>query len=94
MHSGTLIDALPAVAEREGAAMARLFLSADMDDESRNAFRAMPMMDVTLSVTECRRVTAPMTMVRGGEERDLAAIVAMGRVRADQVRFHRDRDNT
>ena len=33
-----------------------------------------------------------MTMVRGGEERDLAAIVAMGRVRADPFRFHLDRD--
>jgi hypothetical protein len=33
-----------------------------------------------------------MTMVRGGEERDLAAIVAMGRVRADHAGFHLDRD--
>ncbi len=31
-------------------------------------------------------------MVRAGEERDLAAIVAMGRVRADPFRFHLDRD--
>jgi hypothetical protein len=33
-----------------------------------------------------------MAMVRGGEERDLAAIVAMGRVRAEPFRFHLDRD--
>ena len=33
-----------------------------------------------------------MTMVRGGEERDLAAIAAMGRVRAEPFRFHLDRD--
>lgn len=33
-----------------------------------------------------------MTMVRGGEERDLAAIVAMGRARAEPFRFHLDRD--
>jgi hypothetical protein len=33
-----------------------------------------------------------MTMVRGGEERDLAAIVAMGRARAEPCRFHLDRD--
>jgi hypothetical protein len=33
-----------------------------------------------------------MTMVRGGEERDLAAIVSMGRVRAGPFRFHLDRD--
>jgi hypothetical protein len=33
-----------------------------------------------------------MTMVRGGEARDLAAIVAMGRSRAESFRFHLDRD--
>lgn len=33
-----------------------------------------------------------MTLIRGGEERDLAAIVAMGRIRADPFRFHLDRD--
>ena len=35
---------------------------------------------------------APMTLIRGGEERDLAAIVAMGQVRASPFRFHLDRD--
>jgi hypothetical protein len=33
-----------------------------------------------------------MMLVRGGEERDLAAIVAMGSVRAERFRFHLDRD--
>lgn len=33
-----------------------------------------------------------MTLVRGGEERDLAAIVAMGRIRAEPFRFHPDRE--
>jgi hypothetical protein len=33
-----------------------------------------------------------MTLIRGGEERDLAAIVAMGQVRASAFRFHLDRD--
>ena len=33
-----------------------------------------------------------MTLIRGGEERDLAAIVAMGQVRANPFRFHLDRD--
>lgn len=32
-----------------------------------------------------------MTPIRGGEERDLAAIVAMGRIRAAPFRFHLDR---
>jgi hypothetical protein len=33
-----------------------------------------------------------MTLIRGGEERDLAAIVAMGQVRANPYRFRLDRD--
>jgi hypothetical protein len=33
-----------------------------------------------------------MTMVRGGEPRDLAAIASMGRIRAEPFRFHLDRD--
>jgi hypothetical protein len=43
-------------------------------------------------VNQSARHGAPMTMVRGGEERDLAAIVAMGRARAAPFRFHLDRD--
>ena len=35
---------------------------------------------------------APMTLVRGGEDRDVAAIAAMGRARAARFRFHLDRD--
>ena len=41
---------------------------------------------------EPSRRSAPMTLIRGGEERDLAAIVAMGQVRANSFRFHLDRD--
>ena len=93
MHARALIDALVADAERDGAEMALLFPSAIIDDDCRSAFHAMAMIDLTLSVTASSRHGAPMTMVRGGEERDLAAIVAMGRVRADHVRFHLDRDN-
>jgi hypothetical protein len=33
-----------------------------------------------------------MTLVRGGEDRDLQAIVAMGHARADPFRFHIERD--
>ena len=91
-HARTLIDTLLADAERDGAEMALLFPSANIGDDMGTAFHAMPMTDLTLTVTESSRHGAPMTMVRGGEERDLAAIVAMGRVRADHVRFHLDRD--
>jgi hypothetical protein len=49
-------------------------------------------MDVELRVAESSRRGAPMTLVRGGEDRDLAAIVAMGNARATQFRFHLNRD--
>ncbi len=72
--------------------MALLFSQAGVDDDSRIDFQAIPLTDLTLGVTESPRHGAPMTMVRGGEERDLAAIVAMGRIRAEHLRFHLDRD--
>ena len=50
------------------------------------------MTEAELRVAESSRRGAPMTLIRGGEERDLAAIVAMGRVRAARFRFHLDRD--
>jgi hypothetical protein len=50
------------------------------------------MTDVDIGVAEPSRRGAPMTLIRGGEERDLAAVVAMGRIRADPFRFHLDRD--
>jgi hypothetical protein len=49
-------------------------------------------MDLTLAVAQSTRHGAPMTLVRGGEPRDLAAIASMGRVRAEPFRFHLDRD--
>jgi hypothetical protein len=52
----------------------------------------IPTTEVELTVAESSRHGAPMTMVRGGEERDWAAVVAMGQVRAGPFRFHLDRD--
>ena len=43
-------------------------------------------------VVESTRYGAPMTLVRGGEDLDLPAIVAMGEVRARRSRFHLVRD--
>ena len=83
---------LLADAERNGADMALLFPS-NIGHDVESGFQTMPMTDLTLNVTESSRHGAPMTMVSGGEERDLAAIVAMGRVRADHARFHLDGDN-
>ena len=86
-----LVDRLLEQAARDGAAMALLF--SDMSRGHQLAgFDAVPVTEVELSVAEPSRRGAPMTLIRGGEERDLAAIVAMGRIRADPFRFHLDRD--
>ena len=91
-HARVLIETLLDGTAREGAEIALLFSQTGIDDDARNDFQEIPLTDLTLGVAESSRHGAPMTMVRGGEERDLAAIVAMGRVRAEQFRFHLDRD--
>lgn len=78
-------------AAREGAEMALLF--ADMSHEHRlTGFDVVTMTEAQPGVVESSRRGGPMTLIRGGEERDLAAIVAMGQVRATPFRFHLDRD--
>jgi hypothetical protein len=52
----------------------------------------VPTTDVEIKVTESFRYGAPMTLVRGGEDRDLQGIAAMGHARADPFRFHINRD--
>jgi hypothetical protein len=91
-HACRLVDSLVGAAAREGAEIAVLFGDTAIEDEIGGAFEAIRFTDVTLNVNQSARHGAPMTMVRGGEERDLAAIVAMGRARAEPFRFHLDRD--
>ncbi len=90
-HARVLLETLLDQAARKGAEVALLFSQTGLEDDARVGFEAIPLTEVTLDVASSRH-GAPMTMVRGGEERDLAAIVAMGRVRADPFRFHLDRD--
>jgi hypothetical protein len=89
--AGELVDRLLEQAARDGAAMGLLF-SDRRDGPPLAGFDLVPMTDVEIGVAEPSRRGAPMTLIRGGEERDLAAIVAMGRIRADPFRFHLDRD--
>ncbi len=90
-HGRELVDRLVGEAARDGAALAVLF--SDVSHEHHPAgFEALSMTEAELRVTESPRRGAPMTLIRGGEERDFAAIVAMGRVRATPFRFHLDRD--
>jgi hypothetical protein len=91
-HASQLVDRLIDAAARRGVEVAVLFSDMAIDDKIEGACQPIRFTDVTLSVAQSPRYGAPMTMVRGGEERDLAAIVAMGRVRAEPFRFHLDRD--
>ena len=90
-HAMELVERLLDEAARNGAAIALLF--SDISHEHQpTGFDVVAMTEAELSVAESSRRGAPMTLIRGGEERDLAAIVAMGQVRASSFRFHLDRD--
>jgi hypothetical protein len=90
-HARLLVERLLDQATRDGAVMALLF--SDVSHEhSLAGFDVVAMTEAQLGVMEPSRRGAPMTLVRGGAERDLAAIVAMGQVRAAPFRFHLDRD--
>jgi hypothetical protein len=91
-HAHVLVERLFDEGARQGAEIGLLFSNTGDDDNWAGDFRALRFTDLTLRVAESPRHGAPMTTVRGGEERDLAAIVAMGRVRAEPFRFHFDRD--
>lgn len=91
-HARTLVDRLLAEATCDGATVALLFSDLGSTWCLGNGFEIIPRTEAELSVTESLRHGAPMTLVRGGEQRDVAAIVAMGDVRARPFRFHLDRD--
>jgi hypothetical protein len=87
-----LVERLLSNAARDGAEMALLLPQTGIDEDMGGEFDAIHFTDLTLTVAQSPRYGAPMTMVRGGEERDLAAMVAMGRARAEPFRFHLARD--
>ncbi len=89
-----LIDRLLEKAAADGADLALLFSEIGPDYYARLGFEPIATLDRQLRVTESPRYGAPMTMVRGGDDRDLKDIVALGGARAEPFRFHliRDRD--
>lgn len=91
-YEGALVEQLLEDATRDGADLALLFRTATASSPLSDGFEVVPTTDVELTVTESSRPGAPMTLVRGGEDRDLDAIAAMGHVRAGQFRFHIERD--
>lgn len=86
-----LVDRILEQAAHDGAAIALVFSDTTHEDQLAG-FDMVPTTEVELRVAEPLRRGAPMTLIRGGEERDLAAIVAMGQVRANPFRFHLDRN--
>ena len=79
-------------ATRGGVDLALLFRTSSSSPSPADGFDVLPMTEAELTVAEPARHGAPMVLVRGGENRDLDAIAAMGRVRASQYRFRLDRD--
>jgi GNAT superfamily N-acetyltransferase len=92
-HGRALVEGVLAEAADDGAEVALLFSEIGAAYYARMGFGALPAPPMTtIHVSESARHGAPMTMIRGGDARDLDAIVAMGRERAGQFRFHLDRD--
>ena len=76
----------------EGADLALLFSEIGPDYYARLGFEPIATIDRQLRVIESTRYGAPMTMIRGGDDRDLKDIVALGGTRAEPYRFHLNRD--
>jgi predicted N-acetyltransferase YhbS len=90
----TLIDQMLERAAADGADLALLFSEIGPVYYTRLGFVPIATTDRRLRVAESDRRGAPAIMVRGGDDRDLADIAAMGQTRAAPYRFHlgRDRD--
>jgi hypothetical protein len=91
-HGQVLVERLLDDAGRSGTDLVLLFWASAQGVQVPDGFDTMPTMDVELKVAEPSRYGAPMTLVRDGDDRDLAAIVAMGQARVGRFRFHVDRD--
>ncbi len=91
-HAAELIAGVIDAERRDGADLAIVAAPDAVEFALPDGFEPLPTTDVDIRVVESTRHGAPMTMVRGGEDRDLAAIVAMGEARARLSRFHLVRD--
>src|SRR5204862_2768056 len=91
-HARTLVERIVEGAAAGGADLALLFSEIGPDYYARAGFTAVPRSHLTLKVVESNRRGAPATLVRAGEDRDIAHIVDLGRVRSERYRLHLDRD--
>ena len=90
--AAALVEQLLDRAAGQGADLALLFSEIGPAYYARLGFAALPMADLELRVTESTRHGAPATLVRAGDDRDFASMVAMNEVRAASFRFHLNRD--
>jgi hypothetical protein len=88
----TVVERVLDRAASDGADLALLFSEIGADYYARLGFSVVPLSDSTLQVIESARRGAPAVLVRAGEDRDLANLVEMGRVRSAGYRLHLDRD--
>jgi predicted N-acetyltransferase YhbS len=84
-YAGQLITRMLEEARRQGATLASLFSEIGTPFYERLGFRPVPLDEVTVQVR--RKHGAPAMLVRGGEDRDLAAVAAMHEGRTAGVRF-------
>lgn len=91
-HARELVERLLDRAGQEGFDLALLFSEIGPRYYERLGFVAVPASDLSLRVVEPARRGAPAVLVRGGGDRDLEHVAALGRARADSYRFHLDRD--
>jgi len=93
-HARELLERILAQATADGFDLALLFSEIGGDYYARLGFAALPTVDLTLRVREDARRGAPATLVRVGDDRDLADVAAMDAVRAEPFRFRlrRSRD--
>jgi len=74
-----------------GADLALLFSEIGPEYYTRLGFTPLAAEDLQVQVAVPKRRGAPMTMVRGGDDRDLEDLAAMGRTRAEPFRFRLER---
>ena len=91
-HARALVEQLLGRAARAGASLALLFSEIGPDYYGRLGFEAVRTSESVLRVAEPPSRGAPAMLVRAGDDRDLAAIAALGRTRAERFRFHLDRE--
>jgi hypothetical protein len=91
-HAARLIEDVLEQSRADGALLAGLFSEVGAPFYERLGFTTVPLDEVTVHVT--RRSGTPAMLVRGGDDRDLPALVGMHDVRSASVPFalRRDRD--